>query len=113
MARSTVWSLTEDEIQNPAIQAQMAELDASIREKVGDLIPDDEVAGKLLGINPEIPDDIFLEEHNDNCEPAEPGATMPEADDYAPEAYDEYLTAEVLLLNMGEISKAKVFWKKT
>ena len=60
LARSTMWSLTEDEIQDPAIQAQMAELDASIREKVGDLIPDHEVDGELLGMNPEIPDDIFL-----------------------------------------------------
>ena len=41
----------------------MAELDASIREKVGDLIPDHDVNGELLGINPEIPDDIFLEDH--------------------------------------------------
>ena len=30
LARSTVWSLTDDEAANPAIQAQMAELDASI-----------------------------------------------------------------------------------
>ena len=37
---------------------------------------------------------------------------MPEADDYTPEAYDEYLTAEVLLPNMGEITKAKVVGRK-
>jgi predicted hotdog family 3-hydroxylacyl-ACP dehydratase len=112
LARSTVWSLTEDERQNPAIQAQMAELDASIREKVGDLVPDDEVDGELLGINPEIPDDIFLEEHEDEFEPAEPGSAMPEADDFTPEAYDEYLTAEVLLPNMGEVTRAKVVGRK-
>jgi hypothetical protein len=64
----------------------------------------DEVHGALLGINPKRPDDIFLEEHNDEFEPAEPGAaTMPEADNYTPEAYDGYLAAEVLLpTNMGE-----------
>jgi transposase len=108
LARSTVWSLTEDERQNPAIQAQMAKLDASIHEKVGDLVPDDEVDGELLGINPKIPDDIFLEEHDDEFEPPEPGA----ADDFTPEAYDEYLTAEVLLLNMGEVTRAKVIGRK-
>ena len=51
----------------------MAELDASIHEKVGDLVPDDEVDGELLGINPEIPDDIFLEEHDNEFKPAEMG----------------------------------------
>jgi hypothetical protein len=33
--------------------------------------------------------------------------TIPEADDYTPEAYDEYLTAEVLLPNMGTVTKAR------
>ena len=37
---------------------------------------------------------------------------MPEADAYTPEAYDEYLTAEVLLPNMGEMMKAKVIGRK-
>jgi hypothetical protein len=32
---------------------------------------------------------------------------MPEADDYTPELYEEYLTAEVLLPNMGTLTKAK------
>jgi hypothetical protein len=33
---------------------------------------------------------------------------MPEAHDYMPEAYDKYLTAEVLLPNMETVTKAKV-----
>jgi hypothetical protein len=37
---------------------------------------------------------------------------MPEADEYTPEAYDEYLTAEVLLPNMGTVTKAKVIGRK-
>jgi len=37
---------------------------------------------------------------------------MPEADDYTPEAYDKYLTPEVLLPNMGEMMKAKVIGRK-
>ena len=42
----------------------------------------------------------------------EPEASMPEADDYTPESYDEYLTAEVLLPNMGIVTKAKVIGRK-
>ena len=37
---------------------------------------------------------------------------VPEADDFTPKAYDEYLTAEVLLPNMGEMTKAKVMGRK-
>jgi hypothetical protein len=93
LARSTVWSLSEDDRSNPVIQAQIAELDASIHEKIGDLIPDKAVDSELLGLYPEVPDDIFLPDPEDDYEPAELEAMMPEADDYTPEAYDEYLTA--------------------
>jgi hypothetical protein len=102
----------DDEIANPVMQAQMAELDASIREKIGDSIPDNEVDEDLAGRYPEIPDDIFLDERENEYDPAEPEAAMPEADDYTPEAYDEYLTAEVLLPNMGTMTKVKVKGRK-
>jgi hypothetical protein len=46
------------------------------------------------------------------CEPAELEASMPEADDFTPESYDEYLTAEVLLPNMGTVTKVKVIGQK-
>jgi hypothetical protein len=66
----------------------------------------------LVGIIPEVPDDIFLPDHDAEYDPVEPDAVMPEADDFTPEAYDEYLTAEVLLPNMGNITKAKVIGRK-
>jgi len=112
LARSTVWSLTEDERNDPVIQAQMAELDASIREKIGDSIPNKDVDEELANLFPEVPSDIFLPEHDDEFDPVEPEAAMPEADDYTPEAYDEYLTAEVLLPNMGNMTRAKVTGRK-
>ena len=59
-----------------------------------------------------MPDDIFLPDDDADFDPAEPEAEMPEADDYTPEAYDEYLTAEVLLPNMGTVTKAKVIGRK-
>ena len=65
---------------------------------------------QLLETMPEIPDDVFLPDLID--EPAEDEAVMPEADKYTPEAYDEYLTAELLLSNMGTVVKAKVTGRK-
>jgi hypothetical protein len=43
LARSSVSSLTDDELADPSVQARMAELDASIHEKIGDSISDAEV----------------------------------------------------------------------
>jgi hypothetical protein len=57
-----------------------------------------------------VPDDIFLLDPDD--EPAEVDATVAEADEFTPEGYDEYLTAEDLLENMGTVSKGKVTGRK-
>ena len=105
-------SLTEDEMADPVVQARIAELDASIKEKIGDTIPDEEVDADLVGLFPEVPDDIFLPDHDAEFDPAKPEATMPEADDYTPKAYNKYLMAEVLLPNMGTVTKAKVVGRK-
>jgi hypothetical protein len=112
LARLTVWSLTDDEKADPLVQAQMADLDASIRSKIGDAIPDKEVAEDLVGLFPQVPDNVFLQDLDDKFDPAEPNATMPEADDYTPDTFNEYLTAEVLLPNGGDVTRAKVIGQK-
>jgi hypothetical protein len=88
----------------------MVELDISICDKIGDSIPDDTVDPELAMLLPNVPDDVFLPEDHDDGEhdPVNPESVMPEADDYTPESYDEYLTTEVLLPNMGTLIKAKV-----
>ena len=49
---------------------------------------------------PEVPEDIFLDDPT--SEPVEGEETMPEADEWSsPEAFDQYLTAEVLLSRGG------------
>jgi hypothetical protein len=97
-----------DDKADPAVQALMVVLDSLIRSKIGDSLPDNEVNPKLLDLLPSIPDDVFLPEDNAEYEAYEQDAVMPEADDYTPEAYDQYLTAEVLLPNMGNVTKGKV-----
>jgi hypothetical protein len=106
LARSTVTSLTDDELSDPVVKARMVELDLSIKNKIGDTLVDEDIDDELADLLPHVPDDIFLADADD--EPAEPDAAMPDADDFTPEGYDEYLTAEVLLPNMGAVSKAKV-----
>jgi hypothetical protein len=102
--------LTEDELKNPEIQGMLAELDISIKSKIGDTLADNEI-NELIGLYPDVPDDVFLPDREDDIA-ADQEAEMPEADDYTPEAYDEFLTAEVLLPSMGTVVKAKVVGRK-
>ena len=108
IARSTVVSLSEDERADPVVQQRMAELDLSVKEKIGDTLEENELDPELVGAFPEVPNDIFLPDHDAEFDPVEPEVKMPEAYEFMPEAYDEYLMAEVLLPNMGTVTKAKV-----
>lgn len=112
IARSTVWSLTEDETADPIVQSRMAELDLSISAKIGDSVSDDIIDPELGELFPSVPDDIYLPEDDGEYDPYEPESAMPEADDITPEAYDQYLTAEVLLPNMGTVTKGRVISRK-
>ena len=82
VARSTVQALLPDEMADPEVQAKIAQLDAAIREKIGDTIPDNEVNPDLRDLLPHIPEDLFLEEPEEDQEAYEPDAEMSEADKY-------------------------------
>jgi hypothetical protein len=69
--------------------------------------PDKEVDSELADLLPIVPNKLLLEEDVE-YEPFECDAAMPEADDYTPEAYDKYLTAEVQLAKMGTLQKGTV-----
>ena len=113
LARSTVFPLTQDETSDPLVKARLVELDLAVTEKIGDSIEEEDLDQALVGLYPEIPEDLFLPDNEDGDHmPADGTDVVPEADDFTPEAYDEYLTAEVLLPNMGEMTKAKVVGRK-
>jgi hypothetical protein len=67
---------------------------------------------ELRDLLPHIPEDLFLEEPEEDQEVYEPNAKMLEADEHMPEAYNEYLNAEFLLSSMGDITKARVKARK-
>lgn len=113
IARSTVSQLSDDELLDPIVKNRMVELNLAIAEKIGNTIADDALDDALIGLYPEIPDNVFLPDEDGDHEPLDDDAdAVPEADDYSPEAYDKYLTAEVLLPTMGNITKAKVTGRK-
>jgi hypothetical protein len=70
---------------DPALRVQISELDASICDKIGDTVMDDDIDPELLGLLPHVPDDLFLDDNDAEQEPFEPEAQMPEANDLTPE----------------------------
>lgn len=109
--RISVWALSKDEQRTPDIVVKLAELDKKIQEKLGDAVKDDNVNPKLIADLLEPPDYLFDDEE-DVVEPAELDASKQDADNFTPESYDQYLTAQVLLPQGGEAMKATVIGHK-
>jgi hypothetical protein len=105
IARTTVQPLTEDELKDPAIIEELRVFDAATKLILDG--PDDITGAPSL----ETLFDLDEEETN-NSQPFEPEAAMPEADDYTEEAFDKYITAQVLLpkgdsFQTGQVKRRK------
>jgi hypothetical protein len=111
VVRKSVWGISEDEMKQPNVAAEIAELQLKLEAKIGDSVSDTDIQSDLLSQFPEIPDYIFDEEEIAD-EPEESENTRPEANDYTPDSYDQYINAEVLLPYGGEELKAKVKARK-
>ena len=84
VVRKDVWALTADERASPEVQANIKELDDSIRSKIGDRLDDDVIEDELLEDLPVAPLDLF-EDDDEAIEPYDPEAAKPQADDYTPD----------------------------
>jgi hypothetical protein len=91
-----------------SMKEHLADFDARIRSKIGDHL--EEIDPALADQEP-IPDFLFEDEVLD--EPEEPDAAAEEADKQStPEAYDQWLTAKVLLERSGPPESATVIGRK-
>lgn len=111
IVRKSVWAVSHDELATTEVQEAIARLKEAILQKLGDTLKDTEVDPEIMGCLPEVPEYLFDEEE-DTVDPEDPDATKPEADDFTPEAYDQYLTAEVMLPHGGEMAQARVISRK-
>ena len=111
---NSVWGLSNEDQQLDTTKAAMRKLDEAISAKLGYSLLDTQIDSDLVDDLPEIPDTIFnYENEEENVTPIEPEATFEDAnEDATPEAYDEYLTTEVLLPQGGESKKAIVNKRK-
>ena len=105
--RKSVWAVTNDEAKDPQTAMSLAQLEADVRDKLGDQLKDEELDPELE-TGYDIPPDYLFDDPEPNAEPEAPHLTKPEADEYTPEAHDNYLTAKVLLPHGGESARARV-----
>jgi hypothetical protein len=94
IVRSTVQPIPLEHLVLPAVQDSIKSLDTTILDKLGAPMSDSHEGYDF---------DILLEEGHitPEFEPFDPEHTMPEADEWDAEAYDQYIAAEVCLPKDG------------
>ena len=81
IARSTVFPLSQDELADPLVQTRLVELDLAVAEKIGNSVHNNDIDHALIGLYPEVPDDVFLPDNEDgDHEPVDGADTLPVAD---------------------------------
>jgi len=112
IARSTVQAISEADINTEQVTSELKALDSAIETKLSDSSEDHD------GLD--LPDYLqFVDEGLENediqtphYEQVEPEAAMPEADDLDHDAYDKYISAEVILPKGDAFLLGKVVGRK-
>jgi Reverse transcriptase (RNA-dependent DNA polymerase) len=110
--RKSLWALSPDDLANPQVQADLAELDKKVKSKIGDNVPDSDLDTEFRDMFPEAPDDMFDDDPTLMPYHESPDEDSEEPEEYTPEAYDEYIAASILLPQGGELQKATVVNRK-
>ncbi len=66
IVRKSVWGLSHDELANPDIKLRLVELDEGIQSKIGDALKVEDIDPERMGSMPEIPDDVFDDDKDDD-----------------------------------------------
>jgi hypothetical protein len=110
--RKDVWDIPVDDAKTAKFQADLLDLDSCISSELGDIKNWPSNPKKLKGL-PELPlppDDLF--EEDEPLEPFDSELASADADEYTPESYDEYISAQVVLPVGGESKMATVVGRK-
>jgi hypothetical protein len=93
IARSTVQEIPKELYTTEDFKEELKTLDTALTAKFGDPVnPNEETDDHGYDINAQI-----LDTETPQYEPWKPEAQMPEADEWEPDAYDQYISAQVIL----------------
>ena len=119
IARTTVQRISQDESATDAVRDEIRQYDLSIKDKIGDSVTDADAPAPPLGITPQ----AHFQQDEDGDPPDEgdggpgfvpydPASTMPDADDFDADAFDAYISAQVLLPEGDGYVSGKVVTRK-
>ena len=113
LSRSTVRNLTEEERRDPKVKAKMEALDISIKNRLGTAAIDENDDDDGVCIEePTIYEDL-ADPDPANTEPIEEEALMPDVEEFeSTDAYDQYISALVLLPKDDGYARALVMCRK-
>ena len=83
-----MWGVKEEELSTDAIKDQLASLDESIKERIGNQIKNNKAARESGYRHEEIPEGLFDDKEEFTAEPIELDQSTPEANEYTSEAYN-------------------------
>lgn len=108
IVRSTIWSITLEEIESTHVVNRIQELDTSIHNTIGDQkINDSEVDAELNSIYPD-PDEEWFEDEDVPIYQEPDSMQRKEADEYTHDAFDKYINAQVVLSRGGVAQQATI-----
>jgi len=100
IVRSTVQLVTKDQLQTTEVQQQLKELDLKIHEKCGE--PSNESSLHKYDLDGNADEKDVPEYVTPEYVPMEPESAHKEADVWEPEAYDNFISAQVRLFKGGQ-----------
>jgi hypothetical protein len=100
IVRSTVQNITKDQLKTDDVQEQLRVLDAKIAERCS--MPPDDSSWYAYDIDDNDDENVPPDHVTPEFIPLEPESRNPEADDWDPEAYDQYISAQVRLNKGGQ-----------
>ncbi len=100
IVRSTVKNITKDQLKTDDVQEQLRVLDAKIAERCS--MPPDDSSWYAYDIDDNDDENVPPDHVTPEFIPLEPESRNPEADDWDPEAYEQYNSAQVRLNKGGQ-----------
>jgi hypothetical protein len=91
IARTTIQSITGDELATEEVQKLLKEFDLAIQEKIEDKVLSHEQLDEI----PELMQGMNIEDEDESYEPF--AQSMPEADEFDAESFDAYIGAEIII----------------